>query len=103
MDTKVRVKLEEIGAHHDGKVPLHGRLFAQWLHYAFPRDCPYPHMAGAVKPETPLRYEDTGGEDSTVATGDEVEQWLTSEAARIAPSPDAGSGMWNMHENLLES
>jgi len=103
ISTKVRAKLEEVAAHHDGKVPLHGRLFAQWLHYAFPRDCPYPHMAGTVKPETPLRYEDTGGEDSTVATGDEVEQWLKSESARIAPSPEAGSEMWSMHENLLES
>eukprot|EP00928_Gymnodinium_smaydae_P049587 TRINITY_DN332_c0_g2_i1.p2 TRINITY_DN332_c0_g2~~TRINITY_DN332_c0_g2_i1.p2 ORF type:complete len:148 (+),score=26.63 TRINITY_DN332_c0_g2_i1:22-444(+) len=22
---------------------MHGRLFAQFLHHAFPRDCPYPH------------------------------------------------------------
>lgn len=26
----------------DGKVPVHGRLFAQWLHYIFPLECPMP-------------------------------------------------------------
>jgi len=25
-------------------VPLHGRLFTQWLHFAFPHECPYPHI-----------------------------------------------------------
>merc|ERR1719310_2503417 len=103
ISARARDRLKEVAAHHNGKVPLHGRLFAQWLHFAFPRDCPYPHVAGTVKPETPLRYEETGGEDSTVATEDEVEQWLKSEAARIAPSPEAGSGMWSMHETILES
>merc|ERR1719161_560443 len=35
-------RLEEVAEHHGGYVPLHGRLFAQWLHYAFPHQCPYP-------------------------------------------------------------
>merc|ERR1719440_157818 len=30
-------RLEEVADHHGGLVPLHGRLFAQWLHYAYPR------------------------------------------------------------------
>merc|ERR1739847_167092 len=34
--------LNEIAALHGGLVPLHGRLFAQWLHHAYPRECPYP-------------------------------------------------------------
>merc|ERR1711862_589727 len=38
------VKLEAIAVRRDGKVPIHGRLFAQWLHYAFPNECPYPHQ-----------------------------------------------------------
>jgi len=103
ISAKVRAKLEDVAAHHGGSVPMHGRLFAQWLHYAFPRDCPYPHMAGTVNPETPLRYEDVGGTDSTIATTEEVESYLTAESARLAPSPDAGNGMWSLHEDLLES
>merc|ERR1719322_1208044 len=31
-----------VSAHHGGRVPLHGRLFAQWLHHAYPRECPFP-------------------------------------------------------------
>mmetsp|Transcript_33537 Transcript_33537/g.106365 ORF Transcript_33537/g.106365 Transcript_33537/m.106365 type:complete len:571 (+) Transcript_33537:91-1803(+) len=38
-------KLQAIGGQHEGKVPIHGRLFAQWLHFAFPTECPYPHLA----------------------------------------------------------
>jgi len=37
-------KLEGIAAQGGGTVPLHGRLFAQWLHFAFPHECPYPHV-----------------------------------------------------------
>lgn len=38
-------QLESIAELHGGFVPLHGRLFAQWLHHAFPRDCNYPAIA----------------------------------------------------------
>jgi hypothetical protein len=37
-------KLHAIAAQHGGEVPLHGRLFAQWLHFAFPHECPYPSV-----------------------------------------------------------
>jgi hypothetical protein len=37
-------KLSAISAQNRGRVPLHGRLFAQWLHFAFPNECPYPHV-----------------------------------------------------------
>jgi len=49
-------QLEQIAAAHSGEVPLHGRLFAQWLHYAFPRECAFPHKAGAVASITPSEY-----------------------------------------------
>lgn len=45
-------KVGEIASHHGGYVPLHGRLFMQWLHHAYPRECPYPHVSGTVKPVT---------------------------------------------------
>jgi len=35
-------KLHEIAKLHDGEVPIYGRLFAQWIHFAFPYECPYP-------------------------------------------------------------
>jgi len=45
-------RVGEIASHHDGHVPLHGRLFMQWLHHVYPRECPYPHVSGTVKPVT---------------------------------------------------
>eukprot|EP00747_Dinoflagellata_sp_TGD_P211281 gnl/TRDRNA2_/TRDRNA2_84512_c0_seq1.p1 gnl/TRDRNA2_/TRDRNA2_84512_c0~~gnl/TRDRNA2_/TRDRNA2_84512_c0_seq1.p1 ORF type:complete len:516 (+),score=105.72 gnl/TRDRNA2_/TRDRNA2_84512_c0_seq1:221-1549(+) len=43
-------RLDEVAAHHNGRIPLHGRLFAQWLHHAYPRECPYPHVSGTTNP-----------------------------------------------------
>merc|ERR1719437_152421 len=37
-------RLGSIAARHGGQVPLHGRLFAQWLHFAFPYECPFPSL-----------------------------------------------------------
>jgi len=51
-------QLEQVAANHGGMVPLHGRLFAQWLHYVFPRECPFPHKTGAVSSTTPGEYGD---------------------------------------------
>eukprot|EP00928_Gymnodinium_smaydae_P038583 TRINITY_DN2658_c0_g2_i1.p1 TRINITY_DN2658_c0_g2~~TRINITY_DN2658_c0_g2_i1.p1 ORF type:complete len:552 (+),score=138.13 TRINITY_DN2658_c0_g2_i1:77-1732(+) len=35
-------RLDAIALQHRGVVPLHGRLFFQFLHHAYPRECPYP-------------------------------------------------------------
>mmetsp|Transcript_139737 Transcript_139737/g.243339 ORF Transcript_139737/g.243339 Transcript_139737/m.243339 type:complete len:564 (-) Transcript_139737:29-1720(-) len=59
-------QLEEVAKTHGGMVPLHGRLFAQWLHYVFPRECPFPHKSGMVTSVTPDEY----GQEHLVA--DEV-------------------------------
>jgi len=46
-------RLEDIANLHGGEVPLHGRLFAQWMHHAYPRECPYPHATGTTNPISP--------------------------------------------------
>mmetsp|Transcript_18619 Transcript_18619/g.34944 ORF Transcript_18619/g.34944 Transcript_18619/m.34944 type:complete len:556 (-) Transcript_18619:58-1725(-) len=46
-------RLRDIAGHNDGQVPLHGRLFAEWLHYAFPNECPYPKLFEEAKTLTP--------------------------------------------------
>jgi len=45
-------QLTRVAEAHGGEVPLHGRLFAQWMHYAFPRECPFPHKAGSFAQHT---------------------------------------------------
>merc|ERR1719188_1737562 len=49
-------RLDEIAQTHAGKVPLHGRLFTQWMHHVYPRECSFPHMSGAVQPMYPLEF-----------------------------------------------
>lgn len=54
----LREKLQKIADTHQGKVPLHGRLFAQWMHYAFPQECPFPHRSGQARARTPVEFGD---------------------------------------------
>jgi len=67
----VVTRLQEIADHHGGVVPLHGRLFAQWLHHAYPLECPYPHAAGTTKPVTPDEWLDETDTDEIGAPEDE--------------------------------
>lgn len=55
-------QLNRIANAHQGKVPLHGRLFGQWMHRAFPQECPFPHVSGSIQPRAPLEF----GEDYMV-------------------------------------
>jgi len=45
-------RLQEIADIHGGNVQLHGRLFMQWMHYAYPRECQFPHVSGTVNPDS---------------------------------------------------
>jgi len=63
-------QLEKVAQNNGGTVPLHGRLFAQWLHYVFPRECPFPHKTGAVISATPTQY----GDQHAIASKDDMEK-----------------------------
>jgi hypothetical protein len=69
-------QLEQVASKHGGSVPLHGRLFAQWLHYVFPRECPFPHKVGMVSSVTPSEY----GHDH-VATAEEMKMHASNATA----------------------
>lgn len=51
-------QLSHIASAHKGKIPLHGRLFRQWMHYAFPQECSFVHRAGSVSAKSPLEFGD---------------------------------------------
>mmetsp|Transcript_188 Transcript_188/g.499 ORF Transcript_188/g.499 Transcript_188/m.499 type:complete len:545 (+) Transcript_188:67-1701(+) len=51
-------KLHEIAGRHGGMVPLHSRLFAQWMHFAFPAECPYPSHGGKLSAEAAAAMPD---------------------------------------------
>jgi len=74
-------QLEQVAKANDGQVPLHGRLFAQWLHYVFPRECPFPHKTGAVSSATPSEYG-----DSHIATNEDMRQYAAEATSLDIPA-----------------
>lgn len=103
-------KLDELGQHHGGRIPLHGRLFAQWMHLAYPRECIYPHMSGTTYKKTMEQWERETGERSG-STIEEIVLWTDrlSENDKLRTSQqdtvehDDESFMWTMDEELLVS
>jgi len=88
-------RLQDIAEHHDGKVPLHGRLFAQWMHHLFPRTCPFPHEAGAIV-DVDHRLEATVHDmRKHVAV---VDALSSKEKSR----DEVLFGMWSAREDLVE-
>eukprot|EP00927_Polykrikos_kofoidii_P069413 TRINITY_DN6487_c1_g1_i1.p1 TRINITY_DN6487_c1_g1~~TRINITY_DN6487_c1_g1_i1.p1 ORF type:complete len:661 (+),score=112.03 TRINITY_DN6487_c1_g1_i1:68-1984(+) len=65
-------RLDQVAANHGGRVPLHGRLFAQWMHHVFPRYCPFPHQSGTVSVQTPDEWMQGTGQDSSTASEEEM-------------------------------
>jgi hypothetical protein len=102
-------RLNEIAEHHAGLVPLHGRLFAQWLHYAYPRECNFPHVAGTIDPQRPedlIKGEQFAQED--ISANETMMQRIMEEAQPVqhrTPGSEAlaheESAMWSMHEELV--
>lgn len=80
LEGSLTAQLEHVAASHGGKVPLHGRLFAQWLHYVFPRECPFPHKAGVASTVTPLQFG-----DGYLARTDEMKKYADNVSATTVP------------------
>jgi hypothetical protein len=96
-------RLEEVAAHHGGKIPLHGRLFAQWLHYAYPRECPYPHLQGSIA----IASNRSSGEDAR-ASKEEMQKYVSTSSNSSRPSSGSHNEaemqrMWTMQEELIIS
>merc|ERR1719160_1176667 len=61
LSATLRNRLDDIAASHGGSVQLHGRLFAQWMHHAYPRECPFPHVSGTTSQESAESWSDSTG------------------------------------------
>ncbi|CAE7898583.1 unnamed protein product [Symbiodinium microadriaticum] len=91
-------RLHEVAAQHGGSVPLHGRLFAQWLHHAYPRECPYPHTAGKTSPMTADEWMQARGQPVS-ATTEDMKRYVDA-----VPSAPAPVGLpWSGEEQLVTS
>merc|ERR1719277_2848603 len=93
-------RLREIANADDGSVQLHGRLFAQWMHHAFPRECPYPHVSGTTNPQTPDEWLESTGEE-TFATDEEMESFINNPSVSINDTAVPDTLLWSSEEELL--
>jgi len=98
-------RLDEVATHHGGVVPLHGRLFAQWMHYAYPRECPYPHVAGAVKAQDMRDLLSSGNAKeeikNIIASPEEMEEHIEAMLNETTIAEDNDVSMWTLEEELL--
>jgi len=99
-------RLNDVAAYHEGAVPLHGRLFAQWMHHAYPRECPFPHISGTIDPMRAVDFKAKTGSRVT-ATKDEMRHFVTVAPSRMQADDELEDGlcsnMWTMEEELVDS
>merc|ERR1719214_211287 len=99
----LRTKLDEVAQTHNGQVPLHGRLIAQWLHFAFPHECPYPHEIGTISPKNPDQWRAERGDEADSVSDDEMKQLIEMDAGFRPVSAEDAMMSWTPTELLLEA
>jgi hypothetical protein len=109
-DTELVLRLQQVADQHHGTVPLHGRLFSQWLHHAFPRECPYPQKAGSTSPLTPWEWAESSSEGDSEATNEEMQKVIDDAVCEVdsqgklkGPCQEDASLPWSDEEELLGS
>merc|ERR1719401_1966056 len=67
-------RLDEIAKLHGGEVPVYGRLFSQWMHHAYPQECPFPQVSGTANPLSPEQWMAQGQAEEV--SMEEVDKYL---------------------------
>lgn len=106
LSPNLKYRLEQVAAYHDGVVPLHGRLFAQWMSHVFPRECPYPHRSGTTSPMTPDEWIQHTGHADTTASEAEMKMHIKSDGKCNRGEAGCHTGAdeelpWSHHEELV--
>jgi len=97
LSSNLQKKLHTIAERHGGEVPLHGRLFAQWLHFAFPHECPYPSVLESATALSASQWLD----GRSTASSEERMQHVASASAAAPEAADFEiDGRWSDHEVL---
>merc|ERR1719215_166587 len=94
-------QLEQIAVAHGGRVPLHGRLFAQWLHYVFPRECPFPHKAGVAAAVTPSEFGESFAASSEDMKRHALEANATNLPEAVGKEDLQWMSQWSSEEELI--
>merc|ERR1719330_836856 len=101
LSVALQSRLDGIAQIHGGIVPLHGRLFAQWMHHAYPRECRFPHVVGASNRVSPNEWMDSmdleamASEEEMAVFVNHDEHDVMTEALKAEMLP------WSMAEELI--
>merc|ERR1719281_1422193 len=100
LTSELMSKLESVATRHGGRVPLHGRLFAQWMHHAFPNECPHPHVSGTTAPKTTEAFKKSGG--NVFVTSKDRAQYIAAHMPLQKMKEERVSSLfWSEEEELL--
>jgi len=106
LSASLRQRLDDIAGTHRGMVPLHGRLFAQWMHHVYPRECPYPHVSGTADSKLADEWMQESGSDAR-ASEEEMKQFV-EQSANTATKEEAKYDLpvedlmpWSSEEELF--
>ncbi|CAK0866770.1 unnamed protein product, partial [Prorocentrum cordatum] len=89
---RLRERLDKIARGNGGAVPIHGRLFAQWMHHAFPNECPYPHEANSTGPVTPDEWVGSSGDESHTVSDEELLRTIEVDTCASDADPSGPCG-----------
>lgn len=101
-DTLLR-RLKQIAQAHGGEVNIHGRLFSQWMHHAYPRECPYPAEAGHTSPQTADEWMAKTGHASSSITAEEMKRYVNAISQDDEKYGTEAELPWSDAEQLLEA
>jgi len=93
-------RLNSIADANQGQVPLHGRLFAQWMHHAFPRECPYPQLSVDVNPMAKADWVHATGRETAEKTSEELQLIVDGDFSML-PLGEKAREHHNFAENEL--
>eukprot|EP00930_Biecheleria_cincta_P032700 TRINITY_DN22678_c0_g1_i1.p1 TRINITY_DN22678_c0_g1~~TRINITY_DN22678_c0_g1_i1.p1 ORF type:complete len:553 (+),score=140.46 TRINITY_DN22678_c0_g1_i1:47-1705(+) len=103
LSPKLLQLLEDVAAHHGGMVPIHGRLFSQWMHQAYPRECSHPHLTASDESFFDGSFMHSW--EGSLANFEEKVKYMSiaSSMSNKTDTDDASpTSMWSMEEQLVD-
>lgn len=95
-------RLYEIADHHGGEVSIHGRLFAEWMHRAFPYECAYPHEVHTLNKQFSAEWA-SSVERIATATQSERNILIDQDACDINGCNETADITWTHNEEMFGS
>jgi len=98
--------LQQAARHHGGLVPIHGRLFAQWMHQAYPRQCNHPR---STQDKQQASYSGTPEAAMMASAKEKALYAKVARAMEVSDNQDTPAeeyvplSLWTMDEQLVST